>query len=91
MLLEGDSEGKEVGLPVLVGSALGWLDGIPLTLGLSDGIDEGWPLTDGLSDGVEVGLPIMVADGLSLGLSESVPPLKNRVADGALVPPSRLK
>jgi len=51
VLIEGDCEGKEVGFPVLVGFALGWLDGIPLTLGLSDGDDEGCADTLGPCDG----------------------------------------
>ena len=53
----GDSYGVDVGLPVLVGLVLGWLDGIPLTLGLSEGMGEGCPLTEGegLSEGAEWG------------------------------------
>ena len=47
----GDSDGVDVGFPVLVGFALGWLDGIPLTLGLSDGDDEGCADTLGPCDG----------------------------------------
>ena len=43
----GDSVGADVGLPVLVGLALGWLDGIPLTLGLSVGDDVGSTDSDG--------------------------------------------
>ena len=47
----GCSDGVDVGFPVLVGTALGWLDGIPLTLGLSDGDDEGSADTLGPCDG----------------------------------------
>ena len=47
----GDSDGVDVGFPVLVGPVLGWLDGIPLTLGLSDGVDEGSADTLGPCDG----------------------------------------
>jgi len=47
----GDSDGLNVGLPLLVGLVLGWLDCISLTLGLSEGTDESCPLTDGLDVG----------------------------------------
>ena len=40
-------DGVDVGFPVLVGLALGWLDGIPLTLGLTDGKDDGRADIDG--------------------------------------------
>ena len=68
----GDSDGVDVGFPVLVGPALGWLDGIPLTLGLSDGVDVGLPVLVGLILGCELGEveTLGFADGMDDGEAE---------------------